>query len=82
MKSKNIRKVLGTHVKYYRFKIGYTQEQLAEKCDISPRYISDIENAKRNISLDNLEVLADCLKVEPYILLKIDQYKALPKGLI
>lgn len=79
MKSKSIRKVLGTNVKYYRFKIGYTQEQLAEKCDISPRYISDIENAKGNIPLDTLEVLADCLKVEPYILLKLHQYKTLPK---
>lgn len=32
-----------------------------------------------NIPLDTLGVLADCLKVEPYILLKIHQYKTLPK---
>ena len=44
MKIPNIRKVLGANVKFYRYTLGYTQEQLAEKCDLSPRYISDIEN--------------------------------------
>lgn len=55
MKTSNIRKVLGANVKYYRFLIGFTQEQLAEKCDMSPRYISDIENSKGNVPIDTLE---------------------------
>ena len=58
MKTQNIRKVLGVNVKYYRFLIGYTQEQLAEKCELSPRYISDIENFKGNIPIDTLENIA------------------------
>lgn len=70
MKTRNIRKVLGANVKYYRFLIGYTQEQLAEKCELSPRYISDIENFKGNISIDTLENIAKYLKVEPYLLIK------------
>lgn len=70
MKTQNIRKVLGVNVKYYRFVIGYTQEQLAEKCELSPRYISDIENFKGNIPIDTLENIAKYLKVEPYLLLK------------
>ena len=70
MKTQNIRKVLGVNVKYYRFLIGYTQEQLAEKCELSPRYISDIENFKGNISIDTLENIAKYLKVEPYLLIK------------
>lgn len=79
MKTNNIRKVLGDNVKYYRYKVDYTQEKLAEKSDISPRYISDIENAKGNISLDTLEILGQCLKVEPYILLKPHNHRTLPK---
>lgn len=70
MKTQNIRKVLGVNVKYYRFLIGYTQEQLAEKCELSPRYISDIENFKGNIPIDTLENIAKYLKIEPYLLIK------------
>lgn len=79
MKTSNIRKVLGANIKYYRFIIGYTQEQLAEKCDMSPRYISDIENSKGNIPVDTLEKLAKYLKVEPYLLIKEQKTHTLPK---
>lgn len=79
MRTKNIRKVLSENVKYYRFKVGLTQEELAEKCDVSPRYLSDIENSKGNIPIDTLEVIAYSLKVEPYMLLKEHQHKNLPK---
>lgn len=76
---KNIRKVLGENVKFYRFKIGYTQEQLAEKCELSPRYVSDIENAKGNLPIDTLENIAEQLKIEPYKLIKENIHKSLPK---
>ena len=79
MKTSNIRKVLVANIKYYRFIIGYTQEQLAEKCDMSPRYISDIENSKGNIPVDTLEKLAKYLKVEPYLLIKEQKPHTLPK---
>ena len=79
MKNLNICKVLGNNVKYYRFLIGYTQEQLAEKCGLSPRYISDIENAKGNIPVITLGIIADCLKVEPYLLIKDLGTHTLPK---
>lgn len=79
MKTSNIRKVVGANVKYYRFLIGYTQEQLAEKCDLSPRYISDIENANGNIPIDTLENIAKYLKIEPYLLVKEQKHQHLPK---
>lgn len=79
MKTPNIRKVFGSNVKYYRFLIGYTQEQLAEKCELSPRYISDIENSNGNIPLDTLSKIAKVLKVEPYMLIKEQNHRTLPK---
>lgn len=79
MKTTNIRKVVGANVKYYRFLIGYTQEQLAEKCDLSPRYISDIENANGNLPIDTLENIAKYLKIEPYLLVKEQKHQRLPK---
>lgn len=79
MKNQNIRKVLGVNVKYYRFLIGYTQEQLAEKCELSPRYISDIENYNGNISIDTLSRIANVLKIESYLLIKPQEHPTLPK---
>lgn len=79
MKISTIRKVLGANVRYYRFVIGYTQEQVAEKCNLSPRYVSDIENAQGNISVDTLESIAKVLKVESYLLIKPQKHPVLPK---
>lgn len=79
MKNQYIRKVLAENVKYHRFLIGYTQEQLAEKCELSPRYISDIENSKGNLSIDTLENIAKYLKTEPYLLIKKQNHNTLPK---
>ncbi len=79
MKTTNIRKIVGANVKYYRFLIGYTQEQLAEKCNLSPRYISDIENYNGNIPIDTLENIAKYLKIEPYLLVKEQKHPHLPK---
>lgn len=79
IKNSNIRKVLGANVKHYRYQLGYTQEKLAEKCELSPRYISDIENSKGNISVDTLEVIANKLKIEPYLLLEPQKHPTLPK---
>ena len=55
------------------------QEKLAEKCNLSPRYISDIENANGNIPIDTVQNIAKCLKVEPYQILKPHNHQPLPK---
>lgn len=46
---------------------------------MSPRYVSDIENAKGNISIITLDVIASCLEVEPYLLIKDVGTHNLPK---
>lgn len=79
MKNRNLRKVVGSNVKYYRFSIGYTQEELAEKTELSPRYISDIENARGNIPLDTIELLSKALRVNPRLLFNDVAFKRLPK---
>ncbi len=70
MEHSNLKEVLGINVKFYRLQNKLTQEQLAEKSDISTRYVSDIENANANISLDKLERVASALNVECYKLLE------------
>src|ERR671924_840937 len=60
------RKQLGQRVKHLRRLRGYTQEQLAERIDINPKYLSSIERGAENPTLDLLDRLAQGLQVEMY----------------
>jgi len=73
-----LRKILSDNVKYYRFKKGYTQEQLAEKIDVSARYMSDIENCRGNVPVDTMQRIAECLDIDYHLLLKEKKRKPLP----
>ena len=67
----DIKSILAKNVKLYRSRLGYTQEDLADLCyqidetnTLSNRsFISDIENGRRNIALDKIELLAKALQM-------------------
>lgn len=65
----DIIKVFGVNVKYYRQRIGLSQEAFAEKCSMHRTYISAIECFRRSISLENIQRIADALDIEAYKLL-------------
>jgi transcriptional regulator with XRE-family HTH domain len=50
--------VLGRTIKHLRIKKGYSQEKLAEACDLSPSYISYIETGKKRLTLSLLMKIA------------------------
>ena len=54
----------------YRTKKGLSQEQFAEICGLHRTYISDIECFQRNVSLENVQRIADALGIESYKLLQ------------
>ena len=54
---------IGHHVKVSRKEENLTQEALAEKCDTTSRYLSDIENGKCKPSLDMLAKICVALDV-------------------
>ena len=58
------------NVKKYRIENGLSQEELAELSGLHRTYISAIERERRNISIRNIESIADALKTEAYLLLK------------
>lgn len=62
---------IGYNISYYRKHRGLTQEQLAEKLNISRQHLGAIEapNIVRPISLELLFNIATVLKIEPYKLL-------------
>jgi len=69
----DIIRVFGGNVRKYRVGLGLSQEGLAERCGMHRTYISGIECFRRSISLENLQRIANALRVEPYMLLLEDR---------
>ncbi len=59
----DIRERFGLAVKVRREELGLTQEDLAHKAGIHRTYLSDIERGSRNVSLVNIERLAEALSL-------------------
>lgn len=57
------------NARYYRNKCGYSQEYLAELAGLHRTYISAVERERRNISIENIQHIAEALNIEPYLLL-------------
>lgn len=53
----------GGRVRELRQATGLSQEAFAERCGLDRTYISGIERGKRNVSLENLKVIAKALNV-------------------
>jgi transcriptional regulator with XRE-family HTH domain len=49
---------LAQNVRVLRLMRGWSQEALAEAAELDRSYVGDIEQARRNVSLDSLERLA------------------------
>ncbi len=56
-----LQEMFGRLVRSRRTHLGLTQEELAEKADMHFTYVSSTERGERNISLANIEKLADAL---------------------
>ena len=58
------RQILGQRIRLYRKLSRMTQEKLAEKAELVPTYISDVERGRENISIDALQRIAKALGVQ------------------
>ena len=54
---------LGMRIKYLRQKLHWSQEDLALNANINKNYISDLENGRRNPSLEILERIASAFNI-------------------
>lgn len=62
----NLKDLLAFNIKYYRYQNNLSQEKLAEKCSLSPRYITDVERGKHSPTILKIEEIARALNIEPY----------------
>ena len=59
----SIKVKVGQRIKELRKVIGISQEALANKAEIDRTYVTDVENGRRNISIENLEKLVNALEL-------------------
>ena len=59
-----LRRTLAQNVRAERERQEQSQEQLAEAAGLTQQYLSDVERAKRNVSVDAIGRLADALHVK------------------
>lgn len=64
-----LRRVVADNVRRLRLGLALSQEGLAAEAGLHRTYIGAIERAERNLSLDNIERLAQALRVSPAELL-------------
>ena len=64
----NVKKIFGDNVKYYRKKMGLSQEQLSEILEISPNHLSVIETGGKFVTSRLLEKMVFVFKIPPSLL--------------
>lgn len=67
--------VFGENIRHHREALGVSQEKFAEMCGLHRTYISDLERFQRNISINNIEKIAEALGVKAYILFQTPEDK-------
>lgn len=60
-----LQKHFGNRVRMLRKQKGLSQEALALACDLDRTYIGGVERGERNISLLNIQKIAEALGVSP-----------------
>lgn len=66
---KSLRGILAYNVRNLRYEQNISQAELAFQCELDRTYISAVERCIWNVSLSNIEKIAEALGVEPWRLL-------------
>lgn len=59
----DIKDKVGQRIKELRLELGISQEALGNKAGVDRTYVTDVENGRRNISVEVLEKLIKALEV-------------------
>ncbi|MEK6674355.1 MAG: helix-turn-helix transcriptional regulator [Planctomycetota bacterium] len=60
----------GERVRELRKRLGQSQEEFAEQCELDRTYVGGIERGERNLSLRNIAVIAHALEMSLSELMK------------
>jgi len=56
------RKIIGEAIREHRKRTGFTQEKLAEKINLNPKYLGEVERGEKIISIEALLRIAKVTK--------------------
>jgi transcriptional regulator with XRE-family HTH domain len=59
----DIKQKVGNRIRELRHQLNLSQEALANIAEVDRTYMTDVENGRRNISIENLEKIILALKV-------------------
>lgn len=62
--SSNARRIFAQRLRQIRQIKGLSQEELADMADLHRTYVGSVERSERNVSIDNMERLANALEVD------------------
>jgi transcriptional regulator with XRE-family HTH domain len=62
---RNFLRELGRRLRERREERGWTQAELAGRCDLHRTFIGSVERGERNVSVLNLRLIARTLRVSP-----------------
>jgi transcriptional regulator with XRE-family HTH domain len=62
--SSNARRIFAQRLRQIRQIKGLSQEELADMAGLHRTYVGSIERSERNVSIDNMERLANALEVD------------------
>ena len=80
MQDMSITSTVAENIRGFRKKLGYSQYDLAELSGLHHTYIGNLERSESNVTLLNVERIANALKVPTHYLLIKDSYKTESSG--
>ncbi len=69
------RLVFAYNLRKFRQRLNLSQEAFADLSELHRTYIGSVERGERNVSIDNMEKLADALKIDLQQLLNDKDYE-------
>jgi transcriptional regulator with XRE-family HTH domain len=69
--AKHLLKAIGLKIRERRLELGFSQEELAERCGLHRTYVGSVERGERNITIQSLSSIALALDMPLHILVQI-----------
>jgi transcriptional regulator with XRE-family HTH domain len=64
LKERNFLRQIGNRIREQRQAVGWTQEELGDRCVLHRTFIGSVERGERNVSILNLRLIATTLRVD------------------
>lgn len=75
----NLKEIVGMNLKYYRYQTGLSQEKYYSELELNPKYLACIERGEENLTIENIESIAQKIGVTVQDLIYYDETHEIQK---